>query len=78
MFLGYDMSIQLVLSSEYDDYDKLRSFHHVPINITDYKICNILCLNHRRCGTGGAGGAIVSPLFSLTLLTDQKPFIIPF
>ena len=43
IFLGCDMPIQLVLSSEYDDYDRsiIRLFDY----ITDYKICNILCLN---------------------------------
>ena len=38
VFLGYDMPIQLVLSSEYDNYDRSE-------DVTDYKICNILCLN---------------------------------
>ena len=38
----------------------------------------IKCIGIGTRGAGGAGGAIAPPLFSLTLLTDQKPFIIPF
>ena len=51
MFLGCDMPIQLLLSSDYDNYDRLedlidwKMFHHVLIHLTNYKICNILCLN---------------------------------
>ena len=36
MFLGCDMPIQLVLSSNYGDYDRLEE-------VRDYKICNKLC-----------------------------------
>ena len=35
MFLGCDMPIQLVLSSEYDDYERLY-FHHVQRRITSW------------------------------------------
>ena len=46
MFLGCDMPIQLVLSSEYTtimiDYKIVSSCTDY---VTDYKICSILCLN---------------------------------
>ena len=37
MFLGCDMPIQLVLSSEYNDYDRFR---HVPIDFIMYELPN--------------------------------------
>ena len=45
VFLGYNIPIQLLLKllSRHMKID--YSFHHVPIHITNYKICNILCLN---------------------------------
>ena len=46
MFLGCDMPIQLVLSSEYDDYDRLYKIASSCTDyVTDYNICNILCSN---------------------------------
>ena len=41
MFVGCDMPIQLVLSSEYDDWKIMYRF----TSQTCYKICNILSLN---------------------------------
>ena len=45
MFLGCDMLIQLVLSSEWNDYDRLEDLSSCTDYVMDYKICNILCLN---------------------------------
>ena len=46
MFLGCDMPIQLVLSSEYDDYDRLEDrFIVYRFMSRPTKIYNILCLN---------------------------------
>ena len=45
MFLGCDMPIQLVLSSEYDDLIDYKIVSSCTDYVMDYKICNILCLN---------------------------------
>ena len=44
MFLGCDLPIQLLLKSLSNAYDDrlVDGFHHVPIHVMNYELCNIL------------------------------------